>query len=110
MLERNNYIEAVSRTYGIDYQILKQKVEEHAYKAPQAMQQERKQVQKKREKDEGLKAAQRLLLTWLSDHPGQLNQLADIIMPEDFLILFIKRWLAFYTSRSSREKEIRQSC
>ena len=39
---------------------------------------------KKREKDEGLKAAQRLLLTWLSDHPGQLNQLADIIMPEDF--------------------------
>ena len=48
------------------------------------MQQERKQVQKKREKDEGLKAAQRLLLTWLSDHPGQLNQLADIIMPEDF--------------------------
>ena len=84
MLERNNYIEAVSRTYGIDYQILKQKVEEHAYKAPQAMQQERKQVQKKREKDEGLKAAQRLLLTWLSDHPGQLNQLADIIMPEDF--------------------------
>ena len=84
VLERNNYIEAVSRTYGIDYQILKQKVEEHAYKAPQAMQQERKQVQKKREKDEGLKAAQRLLLTWLSDHPGQLNQLADIIMPEDF--------------------------
>lgn len=47
VLERNNYIEAVSRTYGIDYQILKQKVEEHAYKAPQAMQQERKQVQKK---------------------------------------------------------------
>ena len=84
VLERNNYIEAVSRTYGIDYQILKQKVEEHAYKAPQAMQKERKQVQKKREKDEGLKAAQRLLLTWLSDHPGQLNQLADIIMPEDF--------------------------
>ena len=33
VLERNNYIEAVSRTYGIDYQILKQKVEEHAYKA-----------------------------------------------------------------------------
>ena len=59
-------------------------MEEHAYKAPQAMQQERKQIQKKREKDEGLKAAQRLLLTWLSDHPGQLNQLADIIMPEDF--------------------------
>ena len=26
VLERNNYIEAVSRTYGIDYQILKQKV------------------------------------------------------------------------------------
>ena len=83
VLERNNYIEAVSRTYGIDYQILKQKVEEHAYKAPQAMHQEKKQIQKKREKDEGLKAAQRLLLTWLSDHPGQLNQLADI-MPEDF--------------------------
>lgn len=53
VLERNNYIEAVSRTYGIDYQILKQKVEEHAYKAPQAMQQERKQVQKKEKRMRG---------------------------------------------------------
>lgn len=84
-LERNNYIEAVSRTYGMDYQILKQKVEEHAYTGyVQAAKQERKETQKKREKDEGLKAAQRLLLTWLSDHPDKLTQLADIITPEDF--------------------------
>lgn len=84
-LERNNYIEAVSRTYGMDYQILKQKVEEHAYAAyAQSPSPSQKEKQKKREKDEGVKAAQRLLLTWLSEHPAQLAQLSDIITPEDF--------------------------
>lgn len=39
---------------------------------------------RKREKDEGLKAAQRCILTWLSCHPDKLPQLKSIIMPEDF--------------------------
>lgn len=38
----------------------------------------------KREKDEGLKAAQRLLLTWISEHPDKLTQLKEIITPKDF--------------------------
>lgn len=39
---------------------------------------------RKREKDEGLKAAQRCILTWLSCHPNKLPQLKSIIIPEDF--------------------------
>ena len=38
----------------------------------------------KREKDEGLKAAQRLFLTWISEHPDKLAQLKKIIAPKDF--------------------------
>lgn len=85
-LERNNYIEAVSRSYGMDYQLLKQKVEESSFSrfAVQSADQERKQKPKKREKDEGVKAAQRLLLTWLCDHPDKLSQIEEIISPADF--------------------------
>lgn len=38
----------------------------------------------KREKDEGLKAAQRLILTWLSSHPNKLEDLKSVISPKDF--------------------------
>lgn len=86
ILERNNYTEAVSREYGIDYQVLKQKVED-----PQARRRVsgeeaalRSNPVKKREKNEGIKEAQRLLLTWLSEHPNRLSGIADIITPENF--------------------------
>jgi len=39
---------------------------------------------RKRDKDEGLKAAQRCILTWLNCNPDKLPQLKSIIMPEDF--------------------------
>lgn len=38
----------------------------------------------KREKDEGLKAAQRLFLAWISEHPDKLAQLKEIVTPKDF--------------------------
>lgn len=38
----------------------------------------------KREKEEGLKSAQRCILTWLSCYPDKLPQLKRIIMPGDF--------------------------
>ncbi len=90
-LERDNYIQAVSREHAINYQDLRQLVNRTAMRmgpaaaesgpAPQPVTEFKK---KKRDREEGARQSQRLLLTWLIEDPSLFDKIKGIITPDDF--------------------------
>ncbi len=87
-LERDNYIQAVSREQMINYQDLKQLVNRLAGRVgPVAAgpgQQASSYRERKKEKEDGARQSQRLLLTWLIEDPSLFDKIEGIITPEDF--------------------------
>ncbi len=95
-MERVNYIEAVARTYLLEFDSLKRKV--NAYGAAgyteqirekkdvfsEPVNQTEQRTAKRKEKDDGNKKAQRLLLTWLAEEPAVYSRIQELIQPEDF--------------------------
>ena len=96
-LERDNYIQAVSREFFINYENLKTLVnqlgnrlglgagrprepggEESAANRPGV-------PAKKKEKEEGIRKSERLLLTWLIEEPELFDKIHGIIGPADFV-------------------------
>lgn len=105
-LERDNYIQAVSREFFIHYEDLRQLVNrlgsrygtgtEGLLRAEGRMEilEENQAVQtgtprssgrKKKDKEEGIRQSERLLLTWLIEDEGLFEKLKGIIEPEDFV-------------------------
>lgn len=85
-IERTNYIEAVSREYGIDFNSLKRKVNalgNQGYRPEQEQNQE-KSHKKEEKRDTANEKAQRTLLTWLSEEPLLYEKIKNIIQPSDF--------------------------
>ncbi|MEW4413531.1 DNA primase [Clostridium sp. AN503] len=90
-LERDNYIHAVAQAQFIPYEDLrrlvnrlgnqlgpvpvKQRSEEHG---------EPREMKKKKEKDDGIRRSQRLLLTWLIERPELFEKIEGIVGPDDF--------------------------
>lgn len=88
-LERDNYTEAVAREYMIPVEDLKRLVanlggqigvgvktrdyENHVRQKP------------KKDKEDGIKKSQRLLLTWLIERPELFEKIEGLIEPEDFV-------------------------
>ena len=86
-MERNNYIEAVAARYGMGYEQLKKLVIDQAgrYRPPEPKRQEEPAgAGRLREKDDGSKRAQRLLLTWLSGEPELFPKIHPYVSEEDF--------------------------
>ena len=86
-MEQNNYIEAVSREYGINYDILRKKVGNLGNRAGLVREQilrPKSGIKKKSEKEDGIHQAQRLLLTWLCEEPQVYDKIISIIEPGDF--------------------------
>lgn len=88
-LERDNYIQAVSREYFINYQDLKQLVHNLASRLGPVIQSGGQKVsssyqERKKEKEDGQKKSQRLLLTWLIENPNLFDKIEGIITPDDF--------------------------
>ncbi len=89
-LERDNYIQAVSREHMINYQDLKKLVNSLGSRlgtGPAAGAQPKPssyQEQRKKEKEDGPKKSQRLLLTWLIEEPRLFDKIDGIITPDDF--------------------------
>ena len=91
-LERDNYTEAVAREYMIPAEDLKRLVNslgERGGFALRTPKQER--PKKKKEKDDGVRKSQRLLLTWLIEEPKLFETIRGIITPEDFTDELYKR-------------------
>jgi len=91
-LERDTYTQAVSREYYINYQDLKQLVNRMGLRvSPETERAEGGEGrtpfvarERKREKEDGVKRSQRLLLTWLIEDPALFDKIEGIISPEDF--------------------------
>lgn len=87
-IERNAYIEAVSNRYGMDYKILKNKVNLIGNQVGLTKKSEDewkpKSTVKKREKNAGLREAEKLILTALSENPALYPGLKRELKPSDF--------------------------
>lgn len=86
-LERDNYLEAVAREYFINYQDLKQLVNRLGSRLDMtAKRPEREEApeRKKKEKDDGSRRSQRLLLTWLIENPELFSKIEGIVSADDF--------------------------
>ena len=91
-LERDNYIQAVSREHFINYEDLKRLVNRlgNTMAAPKKKEEDeaeqpRKRDGTKKDKDDGIRRSQRLLLTWLIENPVLFEKIAGIITAEDFM-------------------------
>lgn len=85
-LERENYIQAVAERYHISFDSLRKMVNREAMRGapPRRESEEVVRPQKKREKEDGKKTSQRLLLTWLIEQKGLYEKISAYITPEDF--------------------------
>ena len=88
-LERDNYIQAVSREHFINYEDLRRLVNTLGSrlggKADIRQQESRPSYKdRKKEKEDGPKKSQRLLLTWLIENPKLFEKIEGIITADDF--------------------------
>lgn len=91
-IERINYAEAFASQYNIPVDVIKKKISQYAMTggAPKAIKSEpRKDIDVR--KDDGLKKAQRMLLTWISDEPKIYNFIKKYISASDFTEDIYKR-------------------
>ena len=85
-LERNNYMESISRKYQIRYEDLRRMVNNLALSGtgisakPKAPAKERK----REKKEDGRDASQKLVLTWLTSYPKMFDTIEGYIGPDDF--------------------------
>ncbi len=91
-LERNNYIEAVAAKYFIPQDSLKKLVGRMAASGVvRTRPREDKPVHANKEADTGVKQAQRMLLTWISDEPSIYNRIKQHITADNFTEPIYKR-------------------
>lgn len=100
-LERDNYIQAVAREYFINYEDLKRLMNQMGSRYGTALPgtqaaretgisgeiygEKPKTFQKKKDREEGIRQSERLLLTWLIEDPRLFDKIQGIIGPEDFV-------------------------
>lgn len=100
-LERDNYIQAVAREYFINYEDLKRLVNQMGSRYGTALPgtqaareagisgeiygEKPRTFQKKKDREEGIRQSERLLLTWLIEDPRLFDKIKGIIGPEDFV-------------------------
>ena len=91
-LERDNYMHAVASEYFINYEDLRRLVNSLGSRLGTAAggakdrEQLREERQKqKKEKEDGIRRSQRLLLTWLIEDESLFDKIEGIITAEDFI-------------------------
>ena len=87
-LERDNYMQAVASEYFINYEDLRRLVNGlgnrlGAVGDRESLREERQR--QKREKEDGIRKSQRLLLTWLIEDESLFDKIEGIITAEDFI-------------------------
>ena len=90
-LERDNYTRAVAQAQFIPYEDLRRLVNRLGNQLGSVPLQKReedrtdpRERKKKKEKDDGIRRSQRLLLTWLIERPQLFEKIAGIIDADDF--------------------------
>ena len=85
-IERNNYIEAVAKEYRVGYEELRKLVVRMAVQAGMAtpVQRPKSGQNREREREDGIRKSQKILLTWLIEDEKLFRQISEYIVPEDF--------------------------
>lgn len=88
-IERSSYTEAVAKKFGIDYGVLRARVNQIGNQVGLTKKSEdewkpKSAVQPKKTKDHGIREAQKLILTELSQEPGLYAKIGAVLAPEDF--------------------------
>ena len=85
-IERNNYIEAVAEHYHTGFENLRGLVNHYGTRGGVVSQRPplKSGVQERKKKDDGMAKSQRLLLTWLVEHPILYQKISPYLGPEDF--------------------------
>ena len=88
-VEREAYIEAIARQYQVSFDGLRKMVFRWLSRGVTVSQKAQRPEPpgnrtRRREKEEGLKDAQRLTLVWLAEYPVLYQQVKDILTPQDF--------------------------
>ncbi len=85
-IERDNYLEAICARYHINTENMNKLIGKLAAKGEGIPEYERPRSlsQDKKEKDGGIKKAQKLLLTWLCEEPEIFAQIKKYLEPDDF--------------------------
>lgn len=85
-IERNNYIEAVASAYHVGHGDLRKLVSKMAIQTGLAKPVNRPKSTQSRdkEKEDGIRKSQKILLTWMTSDEEVFRQICKIIRPEDF--------------------------
>ena len=86
-LERNNYIESISKKYQILPEDLRRMVNNMALSGRRVTQPKAENLtdrKKARKKESGKEASQKLMLTWLTSYPKMFETISGYITPDDF--------------------------
>ncbi len=89
-IERNNYIEALSKKYNVSYENLRKLVNRYGAQmtvvnvAKETREREKEQNAKKSKPEEGMRRSQKILLTWLIDDSKAFDRIQGIISANDF--------------------------
>ena len=83
-IERNNYNEAVAEKYHTGYEELRRLVGKMAVREGLAKPVQRPKTAGAKEKEDGIRKSQKILLTWLVSDERIFGQIKDYISPEDF--------------------------
>ena len=85
-LERNNYIEAIARKYGVGMEELKKMVNQLAMKGTAAQNYSRPREVRRKEgtRESCVEKSQKLMLTWMVSYPQIFSVVEEFLSPEDF--------------------------
>lgn len=85
-IERNNYIEAVAKTYHLGYETLRKLVAKMAVKTGLAIPASRPKqaLNREKNKEDGNLISQKVLITWLLEDEKIFRQIKKYITPKDF--------------------------
>lgn len=85
-LERNNYMESLSRIYQIKFEDLRKMVNNMALGGTTVAVSRKPETKsrKKENKEDAGRTAQKLMLTWLASYPAMFDTIAGYITPADF--------------------------
>lgn len=85
-IERNSYVEAVARTYGVTAQSMQKEVARLALQGAgiRENREPKSGLHSRKEREKGTEKAQKLMLTWMTSYPQMIGEIRNYITPEDF--------------------------
>lgn len=87
-LERNFYIEAIAKNYGIDIELLRRLVNQYGSRILAGTESSRQDLAEgnriKKVQESGILKSQKLMLTWLMEDNSLFDKIKGVLGPEDF--------------------------